>query len=1347
MKTTLVDMCEKMIGALEANEPVEITYEYFNGEALCEVMTVDSVELFIDSVERGDFEEWGTYYAPNQKNPSHRFSVWERRKSIDELKAEAMDAAMLVAEEDKLTGKKIIKTASGSLLNNMFLKRGARTLSTYQVPYMSYAKNKDGLYKLVYRWIRLPESRLTRFFDSSDVLSVRNVNVPLKDGTDLIVHNEYKYKRLKGDPIVIMDFMGETKSPKKAEAYLESRRFLKEGITPSFKKQEGESEKKEYEYCQSSASGQRTLKGVFVRKDYRFTDEYLEKFEKEDTEEFEEFMDTMRSLRGAEVLYAALSYGSYLIEFKNVPGNIAKFISRMGMSQTSSKSMGNDFKVLHMGDVKIFPKDTLAQKKIWVERLKPIIWDYLSSLRNKNGEPLMAEKKKKQYLKLIWKHWKSTKLDGQSFITDEAVVRGFARIGVRTTQEKVVGKLLQFRWAGVKGTALCLPEDLLASFVWADGTPAYEGYDLIVEHNSWKYTPDTKHWKGELAPELELVAISKSKFSNSMTYQAVLALDGDGTKEIIDNMKEVVQRGFDRLKESLTSPEIYKLEAGMVSTDERNDFDDFSVDEFESSQRTAADRAIAADERILKDESFMLKHIDRKTKMKDDMGYGKFPVEGATRYIISDVMGMFATRSSVPRLDKKGERVYDHEGNPMWDIVVDDVSLLGLQGTNEVYWNGTKGPGVLFRSPCTNPGEPQIVKHVSLETIPEFIGEIPARQIYGYIKDIIVINVVSCILDCLGGADTDGDKVLDILEPTIVKLRNPLRLPTLVSLDTKPRTPAPINPEAVKAYAVESLKDAGIGIITDIATTIRDISLMTSLMPGSKGERKLPVSVKNALLGMAQEAEMYLKDHCPKKEDKNVKEPGVIDDDMVNAPKDFTDKDLKIEYMSDDEIKACEALAALIDPDRELINDDKRARQWRTAVIHACEACLLVLRKLQEMAIDVPKSGVFIDFDKYRYLMIKLRASWHRPNAWNGNYDSWSTMGCLKEFVEKKYEEIKVWAVDTSKKHPVGDMDITGYKAEYAQIRAMKVEYGKTMKEMFKDRTWKTRSGISINDLSEDEVREERRKVTDEYTLRLATMAETLGSVEIVSSMVYRSLYDNSKSIYSADGYGFLWAAWGSKFADTLKHMNSDLKEKRLVIVKQAKEYKEYVLPSGSYSVQDGNVSFIQSPEETLGYCKVPDGIYEMIVHDEEGYLLVEKERRVLTEEISALKGTNFTIIGIPNYRYREVPLERKTVIELLEKAGYKVSVCIGETGKTKSDGSPADPRAMVFVKTTDGDVCIGNLPGKGSMKEEYGYLSSALHEKIVKLRISDNANKKDKSRDGQMRSLSLTVVDVEEEA
>jgi hypothetical protein len=645
----------------------------------------------------------------------------------------------------------------------------------------------------------------------------------------------------------------------------------------------------------------------------------------------------------------------------------------------------------------------------------------------------------------------------------------------------------------------------------------------------------------------------------------------------------------------------------------------------------------------------------------------------------------------------------------MFDIVITDPRDVAIGGINDCYWDNREQEAVLFRSPCVHPGEPQRVNLIGLDKIPESIstatGALNARDLFDSIKHIVIINCFSFILDSLGGADTDGDTILVVTDPNVVELRGLRRAPMLTKVTSETFKVA-ISPKTVKQYMVDSLRDNGIGKITNYGTTWRDIELMVVHMPNPvDGKYRVPKNVEDALKKAAKDA--------------------------AKALKNFPD-------LSDIERAAAMATAAI-----DFVNDDKRFREWANLVISAAEANLVLVRNLQETAINTAKSGIFVDFTRYPWLKLAVRATWHRPD-FPETYDSWSPMGQVNTYADTRWTELREWAGKESQPLHIGDdIDWPAYRDVYAYIRELKASFGTEMYELNKKYAFMADDEFDTTAEKDKARMNEFKDLGVYYNQILRRIAVEVGSVDDVSVMAYRATVDRDKD--NDDGLSFVWSCWGEEFVHSLKHFNSGKASKKLVAVHMAKNYEDYTLQAGEYIVQQSGVRLMEFPDEVLAYSKVPDGIYEIMSYDETPYLLMDIEKKTVESMAASFKGVDLKLIGIRHQIFEGEALTRAKVIELLAQAGYTITITSGVSG---TNGQETYIDAMVYVKLPDLEepVCIGNIPSSGAKKDEAGYFAQALHDKVVKVLIPADADKLDITKKKEMNRLSLKIVDILED-
>lgn len=1223
----------------------------------------------------------------------------------DDLRRKELKDAMNKAVRDQLSARFNIKTTASMMLNDLLLGRERRTKDQYLTPVAWFDENNG--YAPSIKPIKNSENRDFRYHKSVIETVNKTITIKLNSGETIDADTEYTYFTFdkENPPVIFMEFVGSPliEDPDQSAAHEACKKYIKKGFKYNGNK---------YEYAFSSASQQRTLKGVFILAGYKIPDEYLAKFDVT-IPGCTEYVEFLRGLVGAEAIYEVMTYGGYSMDFMGKLANPAKFGARIGTCHTSTKSLGNDYRVLHIGEV----------HTVWNAELEEAIKNQYRSYKKDNGDPTFTEVQINKLVAKFKKFWKTQKLDGQSMIRVSAVIRGYAKLGIKLKAEAVIGKLIQLRYAGVKGTALCVPDEMLDVCELPDGRHPYEGYDMIVEHSSWKFTYHADFYTGELAPELELVNISKSKHSNNLNYQFIQALDGDFNRFIDTKamLHKLIDMKFDLAQQCMQDPEMMKAFLGLISKDESG-MNDLDIDDYDRTLTSVLSSALDANDNVIYDKSWRIKFVNKLTKMRDKAGYGKIPVEGANRYIISDPTAMFRTDLAVMLYNKDGSPKLDHFGNHMFDINITSMDQVALNGTTHCHWAGQVKPAVLFRSPCVHPGEPQLVDLVDDSSMKLYFdtayGVLNMTGLFAAMKDIIVINIFSMILDVMGGADTDGDTVLCVTEPIIVKLRSRRRTPMLTKVESEAMKRI-ICPETMKDYMIESLKDSGIGRITNWATTFRDIESMMIHMPSPlNGKYRLPSCVVKNLYKLSNEARGRLKEHR---------------DEMLP-----------------DEIAVAEALSQLGMKEGQVkLNDDANFKVWRKLVIDICELAMAVLRRLQEMSIDTAKSGVFVEFDDYKYLKLKVRATWLRK-AYDpeDNYESWSVMGSVDTYADERWELLRTWATDTAVMLGIAkefDSSMVQYKGIYETIREYKASFGTDMYNLSRIEAYSPEEDMSRERL--DELRRQKlAEICDNYYALLKKLSVEVGSVDVVSVLAYRATYDTDKDPKKADGLSFVWLCWGNEFVSTLRHYNSGTPSTRLVSVRLLPEYKDYILRAADdYIVEDGQLKYILNDcVVTLGYAKVSDGVYSIICPDDTPYLLNPIVKPTVDSMTASLAGAPFRIIGFQYHEYKGVPLSREMVKELLGSTNFVVKAEIDASGRVDRTTGKTEAATLIYVNVghdAEEWICIGNIPEKGGKKEESGFFSRILHNKKIRVEIPKSADKNDPAS-----RLTLNVAEVLED-
>lgn len=985
------------------------------------------------------------------------------------------------------------------------------------------------------KWILngIASSRLMTFMDHEKAAYTSSKKIVLLDGRELDVAVKRVYISLTNNPLLYVEFSDDGENRGQHEAYEKSVERIRHGFT---------FEGVDYEYCVSSASQKRTLKGIFVRADYKYSEGYLAKFDKT-IPGIDEYLEKLRSLKGAMAVLTAISYGATLEEWSVGEQCISKVNARVGAAATSTISLGNKWRVYHLGNVLIK----------WSDKIRDMYLEFeVEDYRGNKVRPYSAAD-----VAAIEAMWKEEKLDGQGGIRASSLLKALTAIGYKLTIDDIVGALTQTRWGGQKGTLFVYPDDILDMCKDKEGNYVYKDYDIIIEDSSWKYSP-SRFYTGELAPELGLVNISKPRHTSQLNSQFIAALDGDidNPEMLVDTLKSLVDKDINNIKRIMSSPEDAMARFGL--TDKVSPLNDIGIDVFEMNMNNKMSKALTACPDAVRDKWVRNKILYTLRKSEDNIASGRIEIEGATRYIMSSPEALLMTHLG-----------HMNEFTGLMDIVIDDPAVLALRHMNHIYWTGKHQEAVLFRSPCVHPGEPQR-KFITNE-IPEYIytpfGAIPVGRLYRSIKDVIVINCVSSTLEALGGADTDGDQCLCVTDPDLVKLRDPRRKSLLVKISSKTVT-SPLSIEAIKEDMITSLKNNGIGMITDYATTWRDIQLSVARV------KRVPSDVSRALGGVKEAAQTNMKTMAP----------WIMEDESIG----------RIAQMD--------------------------TKSW-ISVYTAANAALKQLRILQETSINTAKSGVFVEFggddpdkNNYNHLAIAARAKWHRPKA-KFSYTSLSPMAEVSRYIEEQWKALGQWANETASPLMPGVKAQFGpqYLEVFESVNGMRAAYGKAV--------W----GLKQKKMSKEDFNMAFEVISSDYHSMLTVLAFEYG-VDMVAVAAYDASNKESKS-KKVDGTSFVWNCFFEELLHTLKFLNSGSEGVRLHKINLDPAYNYvYFKEAGTCAVADGVVSL---GNKRIGTTKLSDGTYNGIVVDGTPFLTVESAKSTMEEMTATLSGIKFDIIGI----------------------------------------------------------------------------------------------------------------------
>lgn len=256
--------------------------------------------------------------------------------------------------------------------------------------------------------------------------------------------------------------------------------------------------------------------------------------------------------------------------------------------------------------------------------------------------------------------------------------------------------LMQVRFfGGVKGTVIPVAE--------MDGDERLADVDMLVFKKSAKYI-------SEDAP-FEVINFPHKKERAQLNYQFVQSTVTDG-KVLIKG----AEKAFENVKDVLKSADnALKFVAGVRGLNDEGD-----------DLLTKLANDLETEPRLITEHYHHQQLLNKVEKFVKEVGYGRIPVNGAFKYIISD---------------------------PVWlyhQAMGDDFE--SALEASEVYCNGIDSfEAGMWRSPMIHYSEPQKVLCKNID------------YLWMY-KDIIVLNTKDAIAPALGGADFDGDKCLIIVD-------------------------------------------------------------------------------------------------------------------------------------------------------------------------------------------------------------------------------------------------------------------------------------------------------------------------------------------------------------------------------------------------------------------------------------------------------------------------------------------------------------------------------------------------------------------------------------------------------
>ena len=1188
-------------------------------------------------------------------------------------------------------------------INNAMAGRKTTTLTMVKMPYFEFIGDKfefTGSYK------SLPGNRTIRRVAQDPTISYSIKEITMANGEKVSFRTSSPLITLPQKELVYVDFVESSdKDIYQERAYQMCVDFIENGVYIDGVK---------YVYCESSSAQLMELKGVFVREDYKVSYFLIEKIE---DPLYREYVD---SLSGAEALLEISSFGAFSctftnnfaqwlmkdkkmsavevcekypeVETKNIEVSIARALSRIALGLTSSIPLGRNWKVLHIGKVAFEWNDKFEGR--------------LRAMTYEREDGKIVPKYNDDDIDTLKKFWKKLKFDGAAIGRASKFKRNFKKnYKVNLSMGEVAYQVTQYRWGGCKGIVLWLPDEILDACVAPDGSYVYKGYDLIIEDKSWKYSPLTRFYKNESAPEFEYITTSKSRQTSYMSEQYVNALDEIITPEgyydpeaTLLIFKKLVDKNMAEryLAVDDTTGSTMKAHLGLTDSEKDGILDQIGVKRYDLTLRSKLAKVVDIVANAVKDPYCGGKYYDLYFPESKKTALGKLEVEGGTKFFLTDFICMLRTDLMVK--NNKG----------LWDIVITDPDQTGMPEPDTIYWAGKDQEALVLRSPMIHPGEPFRTWLQGLDKLPEIVdtdyGPLYVRDMYSQCKHIIVFCGWTNGLEQLGGADIDGDKGLCVTDPDIIKLRRFARPALYVSIDSE-ELKAPMTMENIREYMIRSLRSNGVGLITNYATTWRDIQhyVIWCIMNGEYLPRKVHKAIKKA-----------------KKAAENNMKYG------------------KYRWVQDDEsIYALSSLVLYKDEDGEYFDLNE--------LNSVLGLMLEQLRLLQETAIRTPKSGIRVEFgnedetkNNHNHLVIDIRASWHRPDMDKSFlYNSKSPMGLAHKYAVAKWEDLKEYIRKNSVSlFPNAD---TYFSADlmkvFEKVNALKVVYGK-----------------AIGDIS---LRKRYREIDDEqFGIYFEELADFMHSeltalavehgVDKIAIMAYDASYKDGKK--GASGKSFVWHCFFDEFLDTLRFYKTKAAKKdcadayddtRLYPVIKDLEYVYETIEDSEVEIVDNNVYV---GDEKIGFCYKENGVYDMISVNDRLYIEDSVELKTIEELTTSLSGIKFKVVGFKFY-LDEIANDGSMMTrdKLLEYLPTKLCQNIMRAKVNESKKVTNKMMVELYIrsgKTDNGDIIWSPI---GAMEEGAINLARALNRKYFTVEYL--GDKADMRKDGTILTTRASFI------
>lgn len=489
-----------------------------------------------------------------------------------------------------------------------------------------------------------------------------------------------------------------------------------------------------YEFALTSASQFKKQMAIFVKADKMHTKVNIEKYQK--NIKFDLSKD-----RGADVLLDEISMFSWS---KNLRGNISvpnKTLAYLSLCLSNTTSVNVNLRIKHIGEIKIKVTEEIINNLIkyygldFVKTLKfekdkdGNITNYILYKTEKwDGQGLIRASKAKEILSKQNKKYKNKDL--------------YYFVGMACIQRLI---------PGCKGLLYVVHDDEFDNAIGPNGEYIYKDYDIILEDSNVKFLCNDLFINENT---FEFVRWSKTnKYSHNMSYGYWLALDNN-KDELINHFIDNI---FNKIFKAINNPIDCKAYLSMLSTD-IEELETNGIKLEEENLNTIFNKLLSINPDVLYD-PLLRSHIKWIFKSEIEKAMVcSIPTDGACRFIVTDPTAFFMTEKMIPRLNKEGNIEKGLNGQDLYDIIIDDINLLTLKNSDEIFWRNTDLKGVAFRPPCYHAGQVPMVQFIN--KLPEYI-EVNNRKIYTknlfdttYWKgDVYVLNAIGMMLEAMGGAD------------------------------------------------------------------------------------------------------------------------------------------------------------------------------------------------------------------------------------------------------------------------------------------------------------------------------------------------------------------------------------------------------------------------------------------------------------------------------------------------------------------------------------------------------------------------------------------------------------------